>query len=171
MNNNLPSLQEVTELLDYNSETGEFTWKKKVSRRVFKGDTAGVVGLVGYRYIGINNKRLLAHRIAWLITTEQWPRFDIDHINGERADNRICNLREASRSENCHNAKFRKTTQTGFKGVYKNSTGRFYGRVCKNYKTHNTTCFDIAEEANQATQSLRILLHGDFVNHGEYATP
>jgi hypothetical protein len=61
---------------------------------------AGCPNNRGYRRISINNRQYKEHRLAWLYIYDKWPRADIDHINGDPSDNRLCNLREATRSQN-----------------------------------------------------------------------
>ncbi len=71
----------------------------------------------GYRQIGINRRLYKKHRLAWLYMTGAWPRHEIDHINGDRGDNRFCNLREATASENRRNMRKRVNNTSGYKGV------------------------------------------------------
>ena len=79
--------------LDYNPETGEFVWMK--GRQGVKiGDKAGTVVTGGYIAITIDGKRFMAHRLAWLYCVRRWPLYGIDHLNGNRADNRIVNLQD-----------------------------------------------------------------------------
>lgn len=95
--------ERVLELLDYDPETGDFTWKIWPGGRIRKGAIAGSINSNGYRQIRVHPGRHMAHRLAWLVMTGKWPVEEIDHINGVRADNRWANLREATRSQNCAN--------------------------------------------------------------------
>jgi hypothetical protein len=102
-------------LLAYNKDTGIFYWIK--SRGTKKaGSIAGCITHDGYWTIRINRKHYLAHRLAFLMTYGYLPKY-IDHINNERSDNRLSNLREASKSENCRNRKKHKGCSSTFKGV------------------------------------------------------
>ena len=83
----------LKEILEYNQETGVFTRKKKISSSNI-GDVAGSVESQGYVIISIKNWPFKAHRLAWFYVHGKWPIDCIDHINGNRADNRIENLRE-----------------------------------------------------------------------------
>jgi len=96
----------LKEILDYNQHTGLFTWKKikKYSNRSV-GDIAGSLSL-GYVVIGIDKKIYKAHRLAWLYVYGEFPKEQLDHINGNKEDNRICNLREANQSQNNFNFLF-----------------------------------------------------------------
>lgn len=124
------------ELLEYDPETGAFKWKRRDSRH-FAGTPgrtsshaaanwnaryAGKPALTaktcdGYLHGNIHNRRVKAHRVAWLVVHGEWPDGQIDHINGDRSDNRISNLRVVSDAENKRNAKLYSTNKTGVPGV------------------------------------------------------
>lgn len=89
--------------LNYNPETGIFTWLKVKSSRVKIGDIAGSLQYEGYHRVRIYNKEYLAHRLAWFYVYREWPKGQIDHINGIKNDNRIKNLRDVSHSINGQN--------------------------------------------------------------------
>lgn len=93
----------VRELLDYDAATGQFTWLVTASRVATAGSRAGSMDRNGYIRISLDGRRYLAHRLAWLMTHGEWPRGQIDHINGVRNDNRIANLRDVSACENQQN--------------------------------------------------------------------
>jgi hypothetical protein len=105
----MPLNQEyLKERLDYNPETGEFHWKQHESRNKiwntrYAGEAAGSIKNDGYRQITIDGKTYSAARLAWLITHGEWPENEIDHINRVRDDDRLVNLRKATRTENCNN--------------------------------------------------------------------
>ena len=103
-------------LLKYNPKTGEFIWlKSKGSNKA--GDIAG--GLInGYVKIKVNNRNHYAHRLAWFYVYGAWPENQIDHINHDRSDNRIDNLREVTGKENSKNQKMHITNSSGVTGVY-----------------------------------------------------
>lgn len=113
------SLEELNRLLDYNPETGVFTWKFVNSNRVKVGQQAGTLSKThGYYVIAVNRKTYQAHRLAWFISTGQHPKDEIDHINGVRSDNRLINLREATSRENLLNKGVRCDNLSGVTGVY-----------------------------------------------------
>jgi hypothetical protein len=97
--------EQLKELLDYNSTTGEFTWKVSRGNCYKPGQTAGCLSMHGYITIGINSRNYKAHRLAWLYTHGEWPKQHIDHIDGVKTNNAIANLRDTSHRENCQNRK------------------------------------------------------------------
>lgn len=108
----------LRERLRYDPETGIFTRLLRTSGRVKIGDCAGWRLGKGYVSFNVGGRPYLAHRLAWLYMTSEWPAADIDHINMDRADNRWCNLREATRTQNLANTAARLTNRAGLKGVH-----------------------------------------------------
>jgi hypothetical protein len=91
---------ELKRVLTYEADTGLFRWLVPTNRQVVNGAVAGRKTTTGYWNICINKKRYMAHRLAWLYVYGRWPADQIDHINRNRIDNRIANLREATNSQN-----------------------------------------------------------------------
>jgi hypothetical protein len=90
--------------LHYDPDTGVFTWlNPNKYRPEYKGRGAGSLHTLGYIHIYVDGKAYKAHRLAWFYVHGEWPLQDIDHMNGDRADNRIANLRDVSRSSNAEN--------------------------------------------------------------------
>ena len=115
-------------LLDYNPISGIFTRKVRTSNRIKVGDQSGSLDKAGYLCIRVNGKSYKAHRLAWLYVSGNLPTGEIDHINGDKADNRIVNLRDVTKSVNQQNRKFvrgysrdrnRWKAQIGFDGKWK----------------------------------------------------
>lgn len=111
----------LKELLEFEPETGVFRWKVVAGRgscRRNPGDVAGSVGLGGYVTIGFGGKSYYAHRLAFLWMTGAWPEHEIDHIDGDRGNNRWANLRDITRAENTHNLGHNsRPNSSGFVGV------------------------------------------------------
>lgn len=99
------TVERVKGLLSYNPDTGIFTWRVDRNPWHLKGMVAGGVSTFGHMTISVDKKRLMAHRVAWAITHGDWPKTDIDHINGDPADNRMLNLRMVTRGHNLQNQK------------------------------------------------------------------
>lgn len=147
----------VRTLLNYDPETGIFSWTDKAYKNV-KGKKAGYPNANKYLKIRINYKQYSLHRIAWLIVYGVWPENQIDHIDGNRQNNKIANLRDVSGSMNQHNRK-------GFMGVVKNkNNGKpFRARIKVNGKEMNLGRFDTAEDAHKAYLKAKRKFHEGYV--------
>jgi len=116
----------VKSVFDYNSETGIFIWKVRRSQSTKAGSVAGTKDSFGHIQIRIGEKqnntrrKVCAHQLAWLYFYGEWPKFPIDHINGNPSDNRITNLRYATTSQNNSNARLYTNNSSGIKGVHFN---------------------------------------------------
>lgn len=156
------SHETLTELLDYNPETGVFTWKKVTSNRVNVGDVAGQK-IKGHLLIQINGWRYMAHRLAWFYVHKAWPKDEIDHENLIRDDNRLSNLREATHQQNVYNVKKRRHNTTGFKGVtFHKAAGRFMAQIRADRKYIYLGLFDTPEEAHAAYAAASKEHHGEY---------
>ena len=114
--------ERLREVLDYDPEIGVFTWRIQPRARTKVGDEAGYLTPSGYLQIKIDQRKHFAHRLVFLYVYGRFPKEDTDHINGRRDDNRRCNLREATRSENMQNVRrARSHNKAGFLGVLWNS--------------------------------------------------
>ncbi len=151
------------QLLDYDTKSGVFTWNVSVNSRANAGDVAGCINGQGYRQIKIDGRPYLAHRLAWLCETGNWPKECIDHVNGDRADNRFENLREATNSENQRNARKHRDNSSGFKGVsWQSRDCRWQARIQVNKKCKYLGLFDTKESARAAYLAAAMKLHGSF---------
>lgn len=100
---NLPAINDLRQLLEYDPITGTIRWKVTVHRSKRRaGDIAGGRATAGYAHITVQHRILYSHRVAWALHYGYWP-ITLDHINRNRLDNRICNLREATQSQNMAN--------------------------------------------------------------------
>jgi hypothetical protein len=155
---NLPDVADLRAFLDYDPATGEFRWRAS-------GAVAGSLNPGGYLQIKRNHRMLSAHRLAWLMVHGEPVPPEIDHINGDRRDNRISNLRAASRADNQANSKTRRDSLTGIKGVYPNGN-RFGAQIWHNGQRHYLGMFATVEEASAARRQAAERLHGEYARHG-----
>ena len=109
---------ELRKLLSYDPETGAFVWIAPRSRQLKPGQRAGCKGKNGYLSIRINDKLMYCHRLAWLYMTGEWPPSQVDHVNGDRSDNRWDNLRNASNDQNQMNCKPKRDRAGHLKGAF-----------------------------------------------------
>lgn len=107
----------LRELLDYDPETGVFTWRMSRSRSAKAGEQAGTLSFQGYITITISGRKYKAHRLAFLHVEGSFPPEQVDHINGVRTDNRMVNLRHASHAQNLSNCKVRADNSCGTTGI------------------------------------------------------
>lgn len=147
---NLLSL--VNDRLEIDSKTGNLIWKRKVAYRIKVGDKAGRTNSSGYIQISVGGRFYLAHRLVWLIFHGEIPDSDIDHINGDRKDNRIENLRIATRSENSQNQRrCRLDSKSGVIGVsWKSKNNKWRAQININGKVTHIGLFEDKEAAEKA---------------------
>lgn len=164
VNNSTPlTADRLRELFHYDAETGVFTRRLPdgyKGQRV-RNKAVGCRNTINYIVIYIG-KLFLAHRLAWLYTYGAWPTRDIDHINGDRSDNRICNLREATRSENNQNQrKARKDNKSsGVLGVsWYERDKKWKPQISINGKRVYLGYFDTIAEARAAYLKAKALYH------------
>ena len=137
----------LKEHLIYNHDTGFFYRNTSTPKGRRK---AGGYTDKGYLCITVNGKEYFSHRLAWLYIYGKFPYEGIDHINGKKDDNRICNLRECTQSENCQNQRKAKiNNKTGLLGVSKNQN-KFSAHISINGKQTLIGSFDTAKLAHEA---------------------
>ena len=136
----LPTRGKLSEFLSYDAETGHF-YRKSNDKRA---DTSMTIG---YRRVRLNidgiHHEFLAHRVAWLMAHGVWPENEIDHINGDRNDNSISNLRHVTRVKNARNTALRSDNSTGASGLSKLPYGAWRVRI----GTNHVGCYPTRDEA------------------------
>ena len=160
-------LEQFKYFLRYEPHTGLFRWNMDRTRGVKAGDVAGGITSRGYREIHVQYKLYRASRLAWLYVHGPIPDgMQIDHINKNRSDDRIVNLRLATPIENSRNKKMPITNTTGFKGVLLHKeTGKFVASTKLNGKrlyfgTRHETALEAALAYDAGVQSI----HGEFAS-------
>lgn len=154
--------ERLMELLAYDPETGQFSWISSPGRR------AGSITDRGYANIRLDGKSYRLHRLAWLYVHGEWPKADIDHINGVKHDNRIVNLRDVTRSMNMHNIKkaFKTNNSSGFLGVVRTDKRKkrpWKAQIEVNGKTRSLGTFNTPEEAHQRYLEVKRQVHAGYI--------
>jgi hypothetical protein len=149
----------LKELFKYNTDTGDFIRAMKLPGGVV-GSVAGCLKS-GYVVIRADGVLYRAHRLAWLYINGEWPIGEVDHINGQKNDNRISNLRDVPISENRQNQRTaRKNNTTGFLGVtYSKVRNKFIAHICINGKNKTIGYFENASDAHTAYVSEKRINH------------
>lgn len=174
-----PSISFLRECFFYNAETGIITWQSRpeihfTTARAFKtwhtrfcGKDAGGLSSTGYIDIGMQSRLMKAHRIAWALSYGEYPKGDIDHINGVRHDNRLCNLRDVGRKDNSRNSAKHKNNQSGISGVrWRQRDNRWVAEINHEGKQRHLGYFTTLIDASCARKSAenRYKYHP---NHGK----
>ena len=151
----LPLQETLKELIDYYPETGELIWRIRTDDLKWSKRWAGKPALdgldkYGYKRGKLLGKYALSHRIAWKWVIGEDPEH-IDHINGDKSDNRFCNLRSVTRSENMQNRKKHTNNKTGVTGVYWHSNHkRWVAAISTGGRRRTIGYFKTIDEAKEA---------------------
>lgn len=153
---------ELKARLQYEAESGLFHYSRPTKGRTL-GAVAGTVRDDGYVTIIIAGRPYAAARLAWLYVHGSWPPDEIDHIDRDPSNNRITNLRSATRSQNNCNHKVRSDSKTGIKGVHLHKkSGLLQVVVRYNGKRHSVGYYKNKEEAASAYQEAAAKIHGEY---------
>lgn len=171
----------MAKLLNYDPETGLFTWRERSAswfassgkarppeweanrwNSRHAGKPAMTTTNSGYKIGRVDSVILMAHRVAWAIHYGSWPENDIDHIDGDRSNNRICNLRSATRSQNMMNIGVRSSSKSGLKGVSP-IRGKWMATIGVNGKSEYLGVYECKFAAYEAYKKRAEELHGEFM--------
>lgn len=174
----LPSPEVLRQLLRYEPETGKLFWLERgpeffpngTACKRWNSRLAGMEAfghlIGGYPSGSIFNNSYLAHRVIWALQTGEWPKGDVDHINGHRSDNRWVNLRNVPHQENQMNYPKPKSNTSGVMGVYwSNGCGKWRAAIRVGGKKVALGSFLKFEDAVAAQMNAR-KLHAYHPNHG-----
>ena len=158
------SAQVLRDLLSYDPKSGQLSWRFAHGRhgRIPAGPISNRVDSYGYLRIQLDGLPCRAHRVCWMLTHGSWPVGDIDHINGDRTDNRLCNLRDVDESTNMQNQrKPARNNTTGFLGVCLKRQGhpRWVAQLRIKGKTFHIGTFGSPEEAHAAYLAVKRVRH------------
>ena len=173
MVNNMPHEREpypfdqdwLINTLDYDEDTGVFRWKK-ARGRVPAGAVAGYWN--EYRQhltITLFTRKIKAHRLAWFYVYGYWPE-EVDHVDGDRLNNAIANLRDVTKCENMRNQGYRKNRQPGTLGVSHTGKGKWRAYITVNGAFKHLGTFDTPEAAAKAREDANVK-YGYHANHGK----
>lgn len=138
---------------------GKLFYAEKVSRKARKNQEAGSTDSYGYRQVKIHGVNVFAHQIVWLMFNSDLP-VQIDHINRNRSDNRIENLRESNNALNQQNRSLSKNNTSGEQGVTLHGN-KWYARIGLSGKRIGLGSFNTIQEATLAYKKAKEIYHGD----------
>ena len=179
----LPTQEYLQECFEYNPETGILTWKERPLSHFkdgvrqkqaqtrwnnkFNKTKAGRLHINGYIVVHVNSISYPIHRLIWKMITGNTPSEQIDHIDTDRTNNRIENLRDCTNGQNQHNTNLRKTNKSGTKGVhFDNWYGLWIANIGINKKQIRLGRFQNKEDAVKAINDARESYHKEFTNFG-----
>lgn len=153
--------QAYTDRINYDPTTGNFSWRVSAPG-ISAGKSAGYVSLFGYRVICVNRKAIRAGRLAWFLFYGKWPDGEIDHINNNRLDDRISNLRVVDRSGNSQNRRsaMANNKSCGLLGATWNKQHkRWQAKIVASKIRYHLGYFDTPEDAHAAYMKAKDRLH------------
>jgi len=156
--------EELRSIFEYNPFTGVARWKEGRSNMV-QGSLAGCLHGSGYKVVTINSKSQKLHRVIWIMLFGDIPDgFYIDHINGNKIDNRLENLRLATNSQNQQNRPAPKNSTSGYRGVtWHKQVNKWMARICIKGERKTIGFFDTAEDAYEAykKEAKKVFTHAN----------
>lgn len=159
------SQEYLKELFEY--KNGNLYWKISLNKKIIVGSKAGSIGKLGYLSVQINKKKYKTHRLVFLYHYGYLPK-EIDHIDNDKTNNNVDNLRQASRSDNMKNMGFHSKNKSGFKGVnWHKASNRWTVQLMVENKKKYFGIYQDLELADLVAQEARNKYHKNFANHGD----
>lgn len=156
------SIDDLRARFTFDPETGAILRLKPTQRSPI-GSRADFLRERGYAFVEIDRKMVRAHRVIWALAHGEWPPKEIDHINGCRSDNRLSNLRLATRSENMANIVVSRVGKSGVRGVsWDQDAQKWYARISKNGSEIYVGLFDDLSAAHAAYVEASKKINGEF---------
>lgn len=153
----------LRELLNYDPETGLFTWLARRGGPAIAGSVAGWANGDGYIRVSLDSRSYLAHRLAVLYMTGSWPARQVDHIDRDKTNNRWINLREATNQQNCRNRPRRRNNKSGVTGVHWDKRdGKWTALIGENGGHHYLGNFAAFDDAVTARKAAEVVVFGEF---------
>lgn len=162
----VPPADQLHDVLSYDTDLGELIWKRRSDRTAawnsrYAGKAAGTRHSNGRQFVNLNGAIYPAHRLIWMMAYGSVP-VEIDHINCRPDDNRLCNLRAATRVENARNRPVRRDSKAQAKGIYQAKSGRWCASIKEEGRKRHLGTFDTEDEAKAAFDGNAARLHGEF---------
>lgn len=161
----MENIEQILEYLSYDKESGNFTWIKSPVSHVHEGSNAGFYAKNGYVHIGFGGRLYRAHRLAWFLVYGDWPKKHLDHIDRNKHNNAISNLRECTDSQNGQNCRKAKGKTSRYVGVsYDKHRDSWQAYITIHRKRKVLGRFKTEELAAEAYREAKEKLH---TFHGE----
>lgn len=162
-----PDIDHIREIFHYDPISGFLYWNYDRSSNAKKGSRAGSLTNSGYREVRVGNKQVLAHRVIWGIVYGEYPKEEIDHIDGNKDNNSLLNLRSVTKSQNQRNAGIRSDNKTGVSGVRWHAFHKKWAAQIKvDGKNLHLGYFEEFDKAVLARREAEII-HEYHPNHGK----
>lgn len=145
----------LREHISYDPVSGRLVCEKDFGRKHKAGDTVGTISGTGYVGFYFGGRYVLGHRAAWALYTGDWPLEEVDHKDGNRSNNALANLRQASHAENMQNRPVQKNNKSGIPGVRQSSSGRWCAEIESGGKRIWVGRFSTRDEAANACAAAR----------------
>lgn len=162
-----PNIDALFGTFDVDFDAGTLRWKNTINSRARRGSRAGTLNGAGYRQVALNGTLLLEHRVIWAMLHKKWPTKELDHIDSNRSNNSVSNLRLATRSQNACNGRPHKNNSSGVKGVHWSAARKTWNaQITLHGKGIHIGVFNTLADATIAVRKARRQIHGEFTNHG-----